>query len=285
MLLTDDRCRPERVHSCNTRLRRGQDNIKKTQLPNLCGYSFPNSLRRLHTAESVSTKTGWAILQKLLEVWDSVCPRLKKRRLSKYSHLIMEKQLNFVPVGVKMFGAFGPQAAQFVDDVVDFHSAKSLSGCRWRSCKKWPSGSCQPSKQRTKGTGLRVKQAKTVFFPACLFSRIITFLLEQLFFLAIEVFSPPLFIPIVLYFLRFMPAGLRLAPPSAWEEAQKNATIKKKPANKKWPGVKGPDVSKQRPSKKPTLTLGAAPAKKKTILNRQKNHQKPWRQFSLCFLW
>ena len=71
-----------------------------------------------------------------------------------------------------------------------------------------------------------------------------------------------MFIPIVLYFLRFMPAGLRLAPPSAWEEAQKNATIKKKPANKKWPDVKGPDVSKQRPSKKPTLTLGAAPAKK-----------------------
>ena len=52
-----------------------------------------------------------------------------------------------------------------------------------------------------------------------------------------------LFVPLYLVVCMFTPSGLRLAPPSAREEAQKERHTqerKKQPANKNRPGVKGP---------------------------------------------
>ena len=48
----------------------------------------------------------------------------ERQKVAKYAHLIREKQLNFIPVGVTTFGALGPQATQFVDDAADFYSGK-----------------------------------------------------------------------------------------------------------------------------------------------------------------
>ena len=48
----------------------------------------------------------------------------ERRKNTKYAHLIRDKQLHFIPVGVTTFGALGPQATQFVDDAADFYSAK-----------------------------------------------------------------------------------------------------------------------------------------------------------------
>ena len=45
-------------------------------------------------------------------------------KIAKYAHLAREKQLNFIPVGVRTFGASGRHATQFVDDPADFYSAK-----------------------------------------------------------------------------------------------------------------------------------------------------------------
>ena len=43
---------------------------------------------------------------------------------AKYARLIKETQLHFIPVAITTFGAFGPQATQFVEDAADFYSAK-----------------------------------------------------------------------------------------------------------------------------------------------------------------
>ena len=48
----------------------------------------------------------------------------ERQKISKYAHLIRDKHLNFIPVGITTFGALGPQATQFVDDAANFYSAK-----------------------------------------------------------------------------------------------------------------------------------------------------------------
>ena len=67
-----------------------------------------------------------------------------------------------------------------------------------------------------------------------------------------------------------MPSRLRLAPPSAREEAQKNATFKKnQPANKNRSGVKGWACGGQQAKQKANphaLSLGEPLQKKNLIL-------------------
>ena len=48
----------------------------------------------------------------------------ERQKLAKYARLIAEKKLHFIPLAITTFGAFGPQATQFMDDPADFYSAK-----------------------------------------------------------------------------------------------------------------------------------------------------------------
>ena len=106
-----------------------------------------------------------------------------KERQKVAVHLLREKQLNFILVGVATSAVLGPQAIQFVDDAVDFCSAacavgrgvcaenSSWSACKWRFCKKWASGSWPQYRQERRGTERIGKRAprRTVkdvgFFP------------------------------------------------------------------------------------------------------------------------
>ena len=63
-------------------------------------------------------------------------------------------------------------------------------------------------------------------------------------------------------------SGIRLAPSALEEAKKKRNNTPKKPANKNWPGVKGPAWGCQQwPSKKPSLTLfQGSPCKKKATI-------------------
>ena len=45
-------------------------------------------------------------------------------KTKKYSHLIREKHLQFIPAAFTTFGALGPEATGFIDSAADFYSAK-----------------------------------------------------------------------------------------------------------------------------------------------------------------
>ena len=72
------------------------------------------------------TQRRWISRSVALSLWlnlrmakDAVAAK-ERQKLAKYARLIAEKRLHIIPVAITTYGAFGPQATQFIDDAADF---------------------------------------------------------------------------------------------------------------------------------------------------------------------
>ena len=104
---------PHNVRHCSWRLATNEVQIEGRERP------ADIFMDRLTTADPLAPSLGLNARQA-----KEAAATKERQKVAKYAHLIREKQLNFIPVGVTTFGALGPQATQFVADAADFYSGK-----------------------------------------------------------------------------------------------------------------------------------------------------------------